>query len=133
MKSQLLIVVLLSLALATVGAGAVATDISGMWVCSIDRASEKGGPFNVTFVFNQEGEKLTGTFSGFGPIGEQKVAGTVNGDKVVFGFDLKGPGDKGSFTATFNGTIESPTKMTGAVGSPFCGAGCKWAATKKKK
>jgi len=131
MKHQLLIVVLLSLALGTTGAGAA--NISGTWVCSVDRASEKGGPFNVTFVFNQEGERLTGTFYGFGPIGEQKVTGAVKGDKVVFGFDLKGPGNKGAFTATFNGTIESPTKMTGTVGSPFCGAGCKWAAAKKKK
>ena len=57
----------------------------------------------------------------------------MKGDKVVFGFEVTGIGAKGSATATFTGAIESPTKMTGAVGNPFCGnEGRKWTATKKK-
>jgi hypothetical protein len=130
MKYQLLILVLLGLSLGSSGPWAKATDISGTWAVAYMGTS--GDPITLTFVFKQQGEKLTGTFAGVGPIGEQKIIGTVKGDKAVFGFELKGLSNKGSVTATFNGTIESPTKMTGTVGSPFCGDGCKWTATKKR-
>ncbi len=131
MKYQPLIVVFLSLSLGASVARANATDISGTWVLAY--MGSDGNPVNLTFVFKQEGAKLTGTFAGNGPIGEQKITGAVKGDKVVFGFKLKGQSDKDSVTAIFDGAIESPTKMTGAVGSPFCGAGCNWTATRKKK
>jgi hypothetical protein len=128
MKYQLLIVILLGLSLGTVGTWASAANISGTW--ALVYATSDGDPITLTFVFKQEGEKLSGTYSG--PFGEHQVTGTVKGDKAVFGFTFKGKGNKPPVTATFNGTIESPTKMTGTVGSPFCGAGCKWTATKKK-
>jgi hypothetical protein len=55
----------------------------------------------------------------------------VKRDKVVFGWDMEG--NRGTTqTVTFEGTIESATRMTGTVGSPFCGSGCEWTATKKK-
>jgi len=131
MKHQLLIVILLGLSLAPVGAGAGATNISGTW--GLVYVTSDGDPITLTFVFIQEGEKLSGTFSGIGPMGKRPVTGTVKGNKVVFGWEMKGSGDKADLTVTFDGAIESPTKMTGTVGSPFCGAGCKWTATKKKK
>ena len=127
MKYQLLIVLLAGLALRTSGAGA--TDISGTWTLAFTPVDK---PINTTFVFKQKGDELSGTYSG--PFGEHQVNGHVKGDKVVFGFEVKGPASKGSVTATFTGVIESPTKMSGTVGSPFCGnAGCKWTATKNKK
>ena|SRR2546422_1897052 len=128
MKHQLLIVFLLGLSLAPAGSWAGATDISGTWTLAFMPGDK---PINTTFVFKQKGEELSGTYSG--PFGEHQITGTVKGDKVVFGFEVKGPGSKGSVTATFAGTIESPTKMSGTVGNPFCGnEGCKWTATKKK-
>jgi len=128
MKYRLLIVLLLGLAMRISSAGAGATDISGTWTLAFFPGDK---PINTTFVFKQKGEELSGTYSG--PFGEHQVTGAVKGDKVVFGFKIKGSGSKGSVTATFNGAIESPTKMTGAVGNPFCGnEGCKWTATKKK-
>jgi len=141
MKSQLLILCLLGLSLGTTGGWAGAANISGTWACTIDRPEGNGGPINVTFVFKQQGEKLTGTYSGLGPRGprdEEKVTGTVKGDKAVFGYELKLPDNikkpgKPSLTVTFTGAIESSTKMTGTVGSPYCAEGCKWTATKKKK
>jgi hypothetical protein len=134
MKYQLLIVVLLGLSLAPAGAVALAPNISGTWACSIDRPEANGGPINVTFVFKQNGENLTGTYSGFGPHREEKITGTVKEDKVVFGWEMKGPPGlkKPPIQITFTGAIESPTRITGSIGSPFCGAGCKWNATKKK-
>jgi len=130
MKSQLLIVVLLGLWLVTAGAGAGATNISGTWECTIERAS---GPVHDTLVFKQTGEKLSGTYSG--SFREHKFNGTVKGNKVEFTWE-KPPADGGKLppTVTFNGTIESPTKITGTVEIPFCKEGqkCKWTATKKK-
>ena len=101
-----------------------AADISGTWSFSVDL--EEGGHGEPTFVFKQEGEKLTGTYSG--PMGEQKVTGTVKGQKAVFGFEFTRDGEAGK--ATYTGTIESPTKMTGTV--EFSGGPKgKWTATKK--
>src|SRR6185503_6642509 len=86
-----------------------AVNISGTWGFSVDL--EDGGHGDPTFVFKQEGEKLTGTYSG--PLGEQKVTGTVKGDKAVFGFEASRDGE--TLKATYTATIESPTKMTGTV------------------
>jgi hypothetical protein len=104
---------------------AAATDISGTWNFSVDLAG--GGHGDPTFVFKQEGEKLTGTYNG--PLGDQKVTGTLNGDKAVFGFEFTNDGQ--TVKATYTGKVESPTKMTGTVqfGGEEQG---KWTATKKE-
>jgi len=129
MKYQLLIVLLLGLALGTAGSGAGAANISGTWAFSIEMGEPK--PTNVTFAFKQEGEKLSGTYTN--PKGiEYPVTGTVKGDNVVFSYELSPA--KQSMTVRYTGTIESPTKMTGAV--DWIGGGVppgKWTATKKKK
>jgi hypothetical protein len=101
-----------------------ASDISGTWNFSVDLDS--GGHGDPTFVFKQEGDKLTGTYNG--PLGEYKVTGSVTGAKAVFGFDFNRDGETGK--ATYNGTIESSTKMTGTV--EFTGGERgKWTAVKK--
>ena len=101
-----------------------AADISGTWSFSVDL--ESGGHGDPTFVFKQEGDKLTGTYNG--PLGEYKVTGEVKGDKAVFGFDFTVDGQNGK--ATYTGNIESSTKMTGTV--EFTGGERgKWTATKK--
>jgi hypothetical protein len=125
MKNQLLIVLLLGLSLGTAGAGASAADISGTWAFSVNL---EGGPQNVpmTFVFKQEGEKLTGTQSGGSD--EPKVTGTVKVNKVVFNVEGKNrSGDP--YKNTYTGTIESPAKMADTVEFPK-GPGT-WTATKK--
>ena len=134
MKHRLLIVVLLSLALGTAGAGAA--NISGRWACVIDQKDDDG-PMKVTFVFKQEGEKLTGAYTD-AMRRDLPIAGTVKGDKVEFSYEDKPPGGikkpGGGIAVNFIGAIESPTKITGTLpmGSPYCAGGCKWTATKKK-
>ena len=62
--------------------------------------------------------------------GQQKISGTVNGDKAVFGFAITRDGQP--FKATYSGTIESATTMTGTV--EFSGAlngSGTWSATRK--
>ena len=105
-----------------------AADISGTWIFSVDL--DGGGHGDPTFVFKQEGEKLTGTYKG--PLGEYKVNGSVTGAKAVFGFDFKQEDMTGK--ATYTATIESPTKMKGTVEFIDNNGGerGKWTATKKE-
>jgi hypothetical protein len=133
MKHQFFIVLLLTVfllgfGLTPVGTEAGPVNLTGTWGLQY-MGSER--PIKMTFVFKQEGEKLSGTFSGVGPNPPCPVIGAVKGNQVVFGWEM--PGNRGATqTVAFKGTIESATKMTGTVGSPFCGKGCEWTATKQK-
>ncbi len=133
MKYPHLIILVLTLSLGVAVAQptqSISTNISGTWEVTIERAS---GPVNDKFVFKQEGEKLSGTYSG--SFFEHKFNGTVKANKVVFTWDQ--PADAGKLppAVTFNGTLQSSTKMTGTVGIPFAPEGqtCKWTATRKEE
>jgi hypothetical protein len=122
-----LIVLLLGLSCGTAWALAAAADITGTWAFSVDTGGPK--PFSHTFVFKQEGEKLTGTHTG--PIaGEHEVTGTVKGNKAAFSYTVTS--NKGTLIATFTGTIASSTKMTGTV-EYSTAPPAKWTATKTTK
>jgi hypothetical protein len=122
MKSKLIMIVLLGFLLIPAVAGAGATDISGTWAFAVGAGGAK-----ITFVFKQEGEKLSGTYTG--PLGEHPVTGTMKGDQVAFSFEVT---NKNTMTVSYTGRIESPTKMSGAVEYIGGGAHGKWTATKKK-
>ena len=129
MKHRSLIVVVLGLSMVTASAW-TATDISGTWAFTIERVN---GPVTATAVFKQDGEKLTGTYSGL--FGEHKFVGTLKGDKAAFTWEnIPDPNGKRPPTVTFNGTLESPIRMTGTVEVPYCPEGqtCKWVANRKK-
>src|SRR5215475_2772020 len=122
MKYQLLIIVLLGLSLAPAGAGSAVADISGTWKGAIDRPGNSYGPLDITFIIKQEGEKLSGSYSQGNKKGEQqKITGTVKGNKVVFSYELNPPPEikKPGLTVTFAGTLESPAKISGVIGSPY--------------
>ena len=125
MRYQLLIVLLLGLSLVTTDARANASDISGNWSFSVNL---ENGPQDVPFsiVFKQEGEKLSGIYSSRS--GEEKVTGTVKGNRVAFSVEIKNRSGE-PFTYNYNGTIESLSKMTGTCKFPK-GPGT-WTATKK--
>jgi len=78
----------LSLNLATVlvlSLAAYAANITGTWNASVNLGSQGGSP---TFVLKQDGEKLTGTYSG--ALGDSDLTGTVKGNKVTWDFDVQG-------------------------------------------
>jgi hypothetical protein len=108
-------------------AAAIGADLSGTWQFSVDL--DNGGHGDPTFVFEQKDGNLTGTYKGL--LGEHKVTGTVTGNKAVFGFEFEQEGNKAK--ATYTGTLEGATKMTGTVefqGGPEKITG-KWTASKK--
>jgi len=101
----------------------LAHDISGNWEFNVDTAAGSGSP---SFVFKQDGEKLTGTYSGL--FGKAELTGTVKGDQIDFKFDFSYSGQSG--VAHYSGTIESDKKMKGKVEIGDLGEGT-WTATKQ--
>jgi hypothetical protein len=60
-------------------------DITGTWHVKVVLGDQGGTP---TFVLKQDGEKLTGTYSG--ALGDAEIKGTVKGDEVKLEFDVEG-------------------------------------------
>jgi len=73
------------------------------------------------------GEWFTGAFAHGS--GEEKIIGTVKGNKVVFDVEGKSGGLE-PFKHTYTGTLESPTRMSGTIEFGERSSG-KWTATKK--
>jgi hypothetical protein len=134
MRRQLTVALLLVVfspgsGLTRVGVEAGPVNLTGTWDLQYPPSRGKGEPIKMTFAFKQEGEKLSGYFSGVGYNPPGPVIGAVKGNKVVFGWEAEG--NRGlKYTVAFKGTIESATRMTGTVGAPFC-RDCTWTATKR--
>ena len=90
-----------------------AADVSGTWSAAVVLDAGSG---TATFVFQQQGGALSGTYSGV--LGEAKVTGTVMGDKVEWSFD---GGQAGK--VTFQGTLDGPAKMKGTAEYGLLGKG----------
>jgi opacity protein-like surface antigen len=65
---------------------ALAADVSGTWNATVDLGGGQGG--TPTFTLKQDGDKLTGTYSG--ALGEAPIHGTIKGSDVAFDFDVQG-------------------------------------------
>ncbi|MCX6631801.1 MAG: hypothetical protein NTW28_29685 [Candidatus Solibacter sp.] len=104
---------------------AVAADVSGTWHVTVETSQGSGSP---TVVFQQQGEKLTGTFNSQ-LFGDVKITGTVKGNAIEFGFE----GDAGGQTIKvgYKGTIDSPTTMKGTAVYAGFDDKATWSATKK--
>jgi len=101
----------------------MAHDVSGKWEFSVDTAAGSGTP---SFVFKQDGEKLTGTYTGL--FGKADLTGTVKGDQIDFKFDFSYSGQSG--VAHYTGSIDSAAKMHGKVEFGDLGEGT-WTGTKQ--
>jgi hypothetical protein len=101
----------------------LAHDVSGNWEFNVETAAGSGSP---SFVLTQNGEKLTGTYSGL--FGKADVTGTVKADQIDFSFKFDYSGQSG--VAHYSGTIESEKKMKGKVEIGDLGEGT-WTATKQ--
>jgi len=102
----------------------LAHDISGSWDFNVETSAGSGSP---SFVFKQDGERLTGTYTGL--FGKADVTGTVKGDQIDFKFNFEYSGQSG--VAHYSGTIEGGTKMKGKVEFGDMGEGA-WTGTKQK-
>lgn len=102
---------------------ALAADVTGTWNFTVETSAGSGNP---TFTFRQEGEKLTGTYTGM--LGKAELSGTVKGDNIEFQFEVSYEGQK--FTIRYSGVIESATRMKGTARFAEMGEG-SWTAVKK--
>ena len=79
-----------ALLLTLFAAAAPVADISGAWDFNVETSQGSGDP---SFVFKQDGEKLTGTYTGL--LGSAELTGTVKGDHIEFSFESTVQDQKG--------------------------------------
>lgn len=105
---------------------AFGADVSGTWNFEVDTDAGSGSP---TFVLKQNGEVLTGTYSG--ALGEANISGTVKGEDVLIEFTPDGAGD-GKAKVRYTGKLDSSAqKMKGEVDLAGMAKGTFTAAKKK--
>jgi hypothetical protein len=102
---------------------ALGADISGTWNFAVETDAGGGNP---VFSFKQDGEKLTGTYSGL--FGKADVEGTVRGNQVEFSFRAEAGGQK--VKIVYKGAVETASRMKGTVEFGELGKGT-WTAEKK--
>jgi hypothetical protein len=106
--------VLLALA---VSAAAWAADLTGTWDAAVESSLGSGSP---TFVLKQEGDKVSGDYSG--ALGTAKLKGTVKGDDVEFTFKVDAGGE--SIDVLYKGKLsDGGKKLAGKVAFGTMGEG----------
>jgi len=108
-------------AVVVIGATALAAqaakiDVTGKWAFNVETAAGSGTP---TITLKQDGEKLTGHYSG--QLGETDLTGTVKGQEISFKFSVDAQGNMLDFVYT--GTIESKDALKGKVSIVGLGEG----------
>ena len=86
----------------------LAADVTGKWHFQVETDAGSGSP---TMVLKQDGEKLSGTYSG--RLGEAAVTGTVKGDDIEMSFEASPTGEK--LTVKYTGKLDGDKKMKGSV------------------
>ena len=82
-------------------------DVTGTWSFQVETDAGTGTP---TMTFKQEGEKLSGHYSG--QLGEAPLAGTLKGDAIEFTIDVSFQGN--DLHIVYSGTVEKDS-MKGKV------------------
>ena len=100
-------VVMFSAALAFAGQAAK-VDVTGKWAFSVETAAGSGNP---TLTIKQDGEKLTGHYTG--QLGEADFTGTVKGQAIYIKFSIDVQGNNLDYI--YDGTIENKDALKGKV------------------
>jgi hypothetical protein len=99
------------------GAGQAAkVDVTGKWTFAVETGAGSGTP---VMTFKQEGEKLTGHYSG--QLGEADLTGTVKDQDIEFKFSVDAQGM--TLNAIYSGTVDSKDSMKGKVNLVGLGEG----------
>jgi hypothetical protein len=118
-----LLTVALAVTLAPFAFAQKAPDVTGTWAFDVTTDQGTGNP---TIVFKQDGEKLTGRYSG--TFGEADITGTLKGKDITFSFSADVQGF--ALTSTYKGTVDTATTMKGTLEISQIGTGT-FTATKK--
>lgn len=112
----------LTMTLAAVGA-AQTVNVTGDWSFTVETGMGSGSP---AITFKQEGDKLTGTYSG--QLGNTNFTGSVKGTAIEFSFTTEAQGQ--SVDVVYTGTVDGST-MKGSVS--IAGGQLSGSFTGKKK
>ena len=108
------------LCLGMLAASAIAQDaewnVTGKWAFSVTTSAGAGNP---NIELKQEGEKLTGHYSG--QLGEADISGTVKGKNITFNFIVDVSGY--TLNTTYKGTLETKDSMKGTLNIEGLGEG----------
>jgi hypothetical protein len=114
--------IILTAVLASAQLAAQATNVTGEWIFNVTTDQGGGTP---TITFKQDGEKLTGKYTG--QLGTADLTGTVKGNEIQFMFTIDAQGQQAP--VTYKGTVEKNTmKGTLDIGGMVNGT---FTATKK--
>ena len=91
-------------------------DLTGKWLFNVETAAGSGTP---TMTFKQDGEKLTGHYSG--QLGEADLTGTVKGEAIEFKFTVDVQGQQ--LNAAYAGAVDGKDSMKGKVARVGLGEG----------
>ena len=92
----------------TLTAQASKVDVTGKWMFNVETAAGSGTP---TITLKQDGDKLTGHYSG--QLGEADLTGTVKGQEIAFKFSVDAQGN--NLDCTYTGTVEGKDSLKGKV------------------
>jgi hypothetical protein len=106
-----------------ISAGPGAVDVTGVWDVSI---TSQEGTAHPSLTLRQDGEKITGTYSG--RMGDADLEGTLKGNDIRLTFALKF--QDVSYTVTYRGTV-TDNGMQGSASFSNGGAGT-WSAKRRK-
>ena len=93
---------------ADVAGQAAKVDVTGKWAFSVETAAGSGNP---TLTMKQDGEKLTGHYSG--QLGESDFTGTLKGQAIYIKFTIDVQGNQLEYI--YDGTVESKDALKGKV------------------
>src|SRR5947208_8445313 len=83
-------------------------DVTGKWAFAVETSAGSGTP---TITLKQDGEKLTGHYSG--QLGEADLTGTIKGQEFTFKFTVDAQGN--NLECTYTGTAESKDSLKGKL------------------
>jgi hypothetical protein len=87
---------------------AAKVDVTGKWLFNVETAAGSGTP---TITLKQDGEKLTGHYSG--QLGEADLTGSVKGQDVNFKFTVDVQGN--NLDCIYTGSVEAKDAIKGKV------------------
>jgi len=122
-KVRVASVVLFFLGFAPCAAWPEALDVTGAWDMKVQTQE---GAAQVSLTLRQEGEKITGAYSG--KMGQSRLVGVIKGDEIRFSVTLKF--QETSYTVTYSGTATEDS-MQGTANFGNAGSG-SWSARRRK-
>lgn len=92
-------------------------DVTGTWAFDV---KTEAGTGNSTVTMKQDGEKLTGHYSG-STLGEAELTGTVKGRQIDFSFTADVQGN--ALDVVYTGTVDGKDAMKGSLTITAIGSG----------